>query len=168
MTLAIRPETDADRAAIYDLTRRAFAFAPYAGGDEQDLIDELRAAGALAISLVATQNGTVVGHVAFSPAAAADGSPGWFALGPVAVEPALQRQAIGSLLIKDGIRRLEATNAAGCVLVGAPTYYVRFGFKPFPHLTPKGEPPEYFQILPLATAAPTSIVDFHPLFHTQR
>ena len=137
---------------------------PFAAGDEQDLINDLRAAGALSLSLVAERGEQIVGHVAFSPATAAVGSPGWFALGPVAVEPGLQRQGIGSLLIHEGLRQLRARDAAGCILTGDPAYYARFGFRLFPHLAPPGEPAEYFMILPLANPTPTAVVAFHPLF----
>jgi putative acetyltransferase len=64
----------ADVVAIHDLTQRAFAPMPYADGDEQDVIDRLRATGALSLSLVAEQDGVVVGQVTFSPATAPDGS----------------------------------------------------------------------------------------------
>jgi putative acetyltransferase len=164
MNLIIRPETPTDHAAIYDLTKRAFAPMPYAGGDEQDLINKLRDAGALAISLVAENDGRIVGHVAFSPAFAADGSEGWYALGPVSAEPELKHQGIGSAIINAGLNMLRARNAAGCVLVGNPAYYSRFGFLPFRDLCPKGEPAEYFQILPLRIAEPTAVVRFHPIF----
>jgi putative acetyltransferase len=163
--LNIRPEAPGDHAAIYDLTKRAFAPMPYAGGDEQDLINKLRDAGALAISLVAEQNGRVVGHVAFSPAFAADGSEGWYALGPVSAEPELKHRGIGSAVINAGLDMLRERDAAGCVLVGNPSYYARFGFLPFPDLCPKGEPAEFFQILPLRTQIPTEVVGFHSLFH---
>lgn len=167
MSIVIRPEESVDHDAIYDLTRRAFAPKPFAAGDEQDLINALRAAGALTMSLVAVRGDQVVGHVAFSPAEAADGSPNWFALGPVAVEPSLKGQGIGGQLIDEGIRRLVVMNASGCILTGDPNYYTRFNFKPFPRLAPPGEPPEYFMILPLANRAPDSIVAFHPLFHPE-
>lgn len=94
--LRIRPETATDRAAIQDLTTRAFAGRSYSDGDEQDLIEALRNAGALAVSLVAEANGKIVGHVALSPAFAQDGSQGWYALGPISVDPAHQRQGIGA------------------------------------------------------------------------
>lgn len=165
MNIVIRSETPGDHAAIYDLTKRAFALMPYAGGDEQDLINKLRDVGALAISLVAEQDGRIVGHVAFSPAFAADGSEGWYALGPVSAEPELKHQGIGSAIIKAGIAMLRERDAAGCVLVGNPAYYSRFGFVPFPNLCPAGEPAEYFQILLLRIVEPTAIVRFHPLFH---
>jgi putative acetyltransferase len=160
----IRPETPADHAAIYDITERAFAPMPFSGGDEQDLINSLREAGALTLSLVATHGDRVVGHVAFSPAMAVDKSKGWYSLGPIAVEPALQRQGIGTALINDGIHRLKALDAAGCVLVGDTGYYPRHGFKPFPDLAPPGQPPEYFMILPLRVQHPATIVNFHPAF----
>ena len=163
-TVLIRPETPADHAAIHDLTQRAFAPMPYAAGDEQQLIDRLRDAGALAISLVAECDGVVVSHVAFSPATAADDAPGWFALGPVSVEPALQHRGIGSQIIRRGIAMLVERDAAGCVLVGNPAYYSRFGFRPFPALCPEHEPAGFFQILPLRIAEPDCVIGFHPLF----
>ncbi|MEO1044240.1 MAG: N-acetyltransferase [Pseudomonadota bacterium] len=163
--LAIRPEQPGDKAAIYDLTQRAFATMPYADGNEQDLVDALRDGGALALSLVAEQSGQLVGHVAFSPAIAADGSGGWYALGPVSVTPPLQNQGIGSRLINRGLDILRSRDAAGCVLVGAPEYYRRFGFAPAPENCPEQEPAEYYQLRPMGRSAPQGIIDFHPLFY---
>lgn len=168
--MIIRPEISADHAAIHDITKRAFAPMPFAAGNEQDLIDRFRAAGVLALSLVAEaeERGErhVVGQATFTPARAADGSAGWYALGPIAIEPARQGQGIGRALIEAGIAWLWERKAAGCVLVGNPDYYRRFGFQPFPQYCPDGEPAEYYQILPLGGAEPTAIVAFHPLFHS--
>jgi putative acetyltransferase len=163
--IVIRDERTEDRPVIYDLTRRAFAPMSFAAGDEQDLIDALRACGALTISLVAEMDGKVVGHVAFSPASAGDGSAGWYALGPISVEPEMQRHGIGKSMIAEGVARLRGLNAAGCILVGEPAYYQRFGFCPFPHLAPESEPAEYFMILPMGVAEPKSRMQFHPVFH---
>ena len=165
MNLVIRPERPADHAAIHDITRRAFAPMEYAGGNEQDLIDRFRDAGALAISLVAERDGVVVGQVTFTKAFAADGRPGYYALGPVAVEPELLGQHIGSKLIEAGLAMLRERDAAGCVLTGDPAYYSRFGFKTVPDLCPDGEPAEYFQLLPMRVPEPDSVIAFHPLFH---
>ncbi len=162
----IRAETPDDHAAIRDITQRAFAPMPFSNGDEPDLIEKLRGGGALVLSLVAELDSKVVGHIAFSPAFAADGSAGWYALGPVAVEPQLQKARIGTLLIETGIDMLRDRDAAGCVLVGNPNYYGRFGFKRFPDLAPENEPAEYFQILPLGEKTPDVVVGFHPLFHS--
>ena len=90
--VTIRPEGAEAIGVIYALTRRAFARMPYAAGDEQDLIDALSLS--LSLSLVAECGGEVAGHIALSPMT----PKGWFALGPVSVEPALQRQGIGSAL----------------------------------------------------------------------
>jgi putative acetyltransferase len=164
MDLLIRFEASGDYATIYDLTKRAFAPMPFAAGDEQDLINQLRDAGALVISLVAELNGKIVGHVAFSPAFAADGSEGWYTLGPVSAEPELKHRGIGKALINAGLAMLRERDAAGCVLVGNPAYYARFGFKLFPALAPGGEHAEYYQILPMRATEPSVVVSFHPLF----
>lgn len=166
MNPVIRPETPADQVAIHNITKRAFAPMTYADGNEQDLIDRFRDAGVLAISLVAELDGAVVGQVTFTEAFAADGSPGWYALGPVAVEPQLQDRHIGSKLIETGLTKLRERDAAGCVLTGDPAYYCRFGFRPVPDLCPDGEPAAYYQILPLRVTAPDSVIAFHPLFRS--
>jgi putative acetyltransferase len=165
--LTIRSETPADEAAIYDITKRAFAPMPYAGGDEQELITTLRDGGALTISLVAELEGVLVGHIAFSPATSDDGAAGWFALGPVSVDPDYQKQGIGGALIKAGFARLNALDAAGCILTGNPTYYQRFGFKPCPDLAPLREPAPFFMAIELGGKRPTARFAFHPLFYNE-
>lgn len=165
MNMVIRDETAADHEAIFDLTKRAFASMPFSEGDEQHLIDALRKANALAISMVAVKNEGVVGHVAFSPAMSGEPNSKWFALGPVAVEPELQGQRIGSALIEAGILRLKKIGASGCILTGDPHFYSRFGFRQFPEFCPLGEPPEYFMMLPFKFTTPSTVVQFHPLFH---
>jgi len=138
---------------------------PFAAGDEQDLINALRDACALSCSLVAIRNDQVIGHIAFSPAYAADGSPDWFALGPVSVEPDLQGQGIGSALIGAGLEWLAEAHAAGCILTGNPDFYRRFGFRSYPELAPPSDPAEYFMILPMGCRSPEAVISFHPLFH---
>jgi putative acetyltransferase len=165
MDIVIRTERPDDHIAIHDITKRAFAPMPFADGDEQELIGKLRDADALALSLVAEMDGIVVGQITLTPAFAADNSPGWFALGPIAVAPEHQSQGIGGQLIRAGTEWMGEQDAAGCVLVGNPAYYSRFGFVPFPALAPHGEPAEYFQILPLRVYEPSVVVGFHPLFH---
>jgi putative acetyltransferase len=161
----LRDEQPGDEAAIYQLTQRAFAPMAFAAGDEQDLISALRAAGALSLSLAAVRDDQIVGHIAFSPASAADDLLGWYALGPVSVDPALQGQGIGGRLIEAGLARLTALQAAGCILTGNPVYYRRFGFVVRPDLAPPGEPAKYFMVRPLGDPSPNKIVAFHPLFH---
>jgi putative acetyltransferase len=165
MSVQIRHECAEDAQAIHDLTARAFAPMPFAGGDEQLLPARFRSANVLALSLVAELGGKVIGQLTLTPAIAADSAPGWFALGPISVDPDYQKHGIGSRMIAAAIGWLKSKNAAGCALVGNPAYYGRFGWRPAPDLTPAGEPAEYYQILPLADAEPKTIISFHPLFY---
>jgi putative acetyltransferase len=85
--VTVRSEARADAPAIRALTIAAFRDAPHTGHDEQHIVDELRRAGALTISLVAEDRGVVVGHVAVSPVSISDASAGWYGLGPISVQP---------------------------------------------------------------------------------
>ena len=163
--IAVRPERAEDSANIHDLTRRAFAPMPFSDGDEHYLIDALREADALSLSLVAEQDQVIVGHVAFSSAFPADGSPGWYALGPVSAEPALQKSGIGRRLIETGLDQLRSEGATGCILVGDPGYYCRFGFSVRPELSPAAEYADYFQHLPFGETDADCVIAFHPLFN---
>jgi putative acetyltransferase len=157
--VVIRPEEIADHEAIHALTARAFAGHAYSDGSEPRVIDGLRDADALALSLVALVSDRLVGHVAFSPVA-----PRWFALGPVSVEPALQRQGIGARLIHEGLHRIRERGADGCVLVGDHRYYARFGFALDPSLAPPGLPAAHFQWLSFHATRPEVPLVFHRAF----
>lgn len=160
----IRPEQSADAEAIRHVTFEAFRGMPFADGDEHELIGVLRESGALAVSLVADLDGTIIGHIAFSPATTADGSAGWYALGPVSVLPEFQGVGIGSALIIGGIQRIETLGGRGCILTGDPNYYVRFGFRPAPELAPANEPAEYFMIKAIGSSMPHGPFGFHEAF----
>jgi len=162
----IRPERPGDEAEIGATTGAAFAGKTYSDQTEPQMIERLRRAGALTISLVAEEDGRVVGHVAFSPVTLSGGEAGWYGLGPISVRPDRQKQGIGSALIHEGMERLRALGAQGCVLVGDPGYYNRFGFAAAdPALKVADVPPEYFLVLPLQGSVPSGIVAFHPGFY---
>ena len=161
----IRRENASDFEVIREITEAAFRGMPYAGGDEQDVIDRLRAADALTCSLVAAIDGEVVGHIAFSPAMAADESHPWFALGPVSVLPALQRQGIGSTLIVSGLAKIEDLGALGCILTGNPPYYRKFGFVVSPENVPPNEPEEFFMLKLLKATCAVGSFRFHDAFY---
>ncbi|TPE49373.1 GNAT family N-acetyltransferase [Amaricoccus solimangrovi] len=163
MSALIRPERPADAGPIRAVTKAAFATAPHAAGTEAEIIEGLRVAGALALSLVAEEGGEVIGHVAFSPVTIG-GAAGWFGLGPVSVRPDRQRAGIGRALIGAGLARLRAWGAAGCVLVGDPDYYRRFGFASDPGVSYPGVPGEYVLRLVLAGPPARGAAVFHPAF----
>lgn len=160
----IRNETAADADAITAVTLAAFATLEISQHTEQFIVKALRAAGALAVSLVAELDGRVVGHVAFSPVVLSDGTPDWHGLGPVSVLPAHQRQGIGKALIRQGLARLQAMGARGCCLVGHPDYYRKFGFRNLDQLAHAGVPLEYFLALSFDGHWPQGTVAFHEAF----
>jgi putative acetyltransferase len=160
----IRNETDADVKAITDVTVEAFKAMAFSHHTEQFIVEALRAAGALTVSLVAEVNGRVVGHIAFSPVTMSDGTPDWYGLGPVSVLPEYQRQGIGSALIREGLARLRGLNARGCCLVGHPEYYKKFGFVNTSELAYEGVPPEVFFVLSFEGRIPRGTVTFHEGF----
>ena len=165
--IIIRPESPADTPAIEAVTVAAFANAPHAAHTEQFIVAALRRAGALSVSLVAALDGEVVGHVAVSPVSLSDRSAGWFGLGPISVLPEHQGRGIGSQLMQQALRLLRERGAAGCVLVGDPAFYTRFGFQPEAALTYPGVPPEYFLALPFGPTVPQAAVRFHEAFGAQ-
>jgi putative acetyltransferase len=162
--MLVRSETPSDTEAITKVTIAAFEDLAISGHTEQYIIDALRRAGVLTISLVAELDGQVVGHVAFSPLLISDGSPNWYGLGPVSVLPQHQRLGIGTALILKGLALLKDLGGLGCALVGDPNYYRRFGFKNIPGLTHEGIPQEVFLALPLGGPVPRGSVTFHEGF----
>jgi putative acetyltransferase len=162
--MLIRPETQADIDAITEITKLAFENHPFSRNTEQFIILALRAADALAVSLVADLDGTVVGHIAFSLITLPDGSENWYGLGPVSVAPAYQKQGIGSRLVHEGLRLIKEAQAQGCVLVGDPRYYERFGFKSPEGLSHEGVPQENFMALAFGGRIPKGSIEFHPAF----
>lgn len=167
MNITIRPETSEDIQSIGQVTALAFAGKPYSDQTEPLIIERLRKAGALSLSLVAESNSQVVGHAGFSVVHINGMDLGWFGLGPISVLPELQKHGIGSKLIETGLSMLREMGAKGCVLEGNPGYYHRFGFRARPGLTYAGSPAlEYFMALPFYEETPTGQVEFHKAFYS--
>lgn len=162
--IVLRDEVETDAAVIAEVTVAAFETLAISNHTEQFIIEALRAAKALTLSLVAELDGKVIGHVAFSRLTIADGTPNWYGLGPISVRPAYQRQGIGTALIYEGLSRLRKLHASGCCLVGHPEYYPRFGFTNRTKLFLEGVPPEVFFALPFVEPAPQGAVHFHEAF----
>ena len=167
MTIEIRNELATDVDAINAVTIAAFSDAPHTGHTEQFIVKALRSTGKLSISLVAERDGEVVGHVAVSPVSISDGSTGWYGLGPISVMPACQGQGIGSRLMQAALQALRASGAAGCVVLGEPGYYGRFGFRAEPGLVLADVPPEYFQALAFSGTVPSGTVTYDAAFNAR-
>ncbi|HEX4052356.1 MAG TPA: N-acetyltransferase [Steroidobacteraceae bacterium] len=116
------------------------------------------------MSLVAEVDARIVGHVAASPVCISDGSVGWFGLGPVSVSRTYQSQGIGFALIRAALQCLAQTHAAGCVVLGEPGYYRRFGFRVRDDLNFPSVPRENFQALAFRDTWPHGVVTYHRAF----
>jgi putative acetyltransferase len=122
-TVAVRFEEPRDEAAVRDLNDAAFE-SPLEGS----LVDTLRGSDG-SLSLVATIDDRVVGHILFTPVTIEANTRVRVAgLGPMSVLPARQRQGIGSQLIVAGLEACRREGYSAIVLVGHPEYYPRFGF----------------------------------------
>jgi putative acetyltransferase len=162
--LLIRDEQTTDFSTISEVTIAAFETMEISNHTEQFIIEALRAANALTISLVAEIDGRVVGHIVFSPVTMSDGSKDWYGLGPVSVHPDFQRKGIGKALIQEGLSRLKNLKAKGCCLVGHPQYYRQFGFNNVEELVHEGVPKEVFFALSFDGNIPQGNVLFHEGF----
>ncbi|HET9644155.1 MAG TPA: N-acetyltransferase [Burkholderiaceae bacterium] len=165
--MIIRQEQKRDYDAIKQVTAGAFALMEHSNQTEPAIIAALRDAGALTISLVATDGDEIIGHVAFSPVTIDGEDCNWFGLGPVSVRPDLQGRGIGGALIRRGLNELRAQGAAGCAVLGDPGYYRRFGFENDPDLRYLGLPPEYFMRLTFGSSDPAGHVEYHAAFGAQ-
>lgn len=164
MDILIRDEHPEDAYAIWQLTKTAFQSNVHSVGGEAEIIEALRRGGALTISLVAVLEDEIVGQITFSPVTIDGRAQGWYGLGPVSVKPQVQGKGIGSALIREGLMRLEHAHGKGCVLLGDPVYYERFGFKNDPSLRYPSAPTEYFLALRLKGASLSGEVAYHQAF----
>ncbi len=123
--VVIREERSEDAPGIRRVNELAFARPA-----EADLVDALRDAGAVTLSLLAEREGRIVGHILFSPVTIESPEEAFPAVGlaPMAVEPGLQRGGIGSALVRAGLSALRAAEHEVVVVLGHPEYYPRFGF----------------------------------------
>jgi putative acetyltransferase len=175
--ILVRAETEADVSAVRRLNELAFGRT-----EEASLVDALRAAAHPHVSLVAVEDGEVVGHIFFSPvsiepddsvstqAAAAAGGAAAMGLAPMAVLPQRQNRGIGSQLIREGLRACRSLGCEVVVVLGHPEYYPRFGFVPASRVGLRSEydvPDEVFMATELAAGAlegMRGLVKYHPAF----
>lgn len=164
VNIHLRKEQSDDIEEIDELIIAAFLEAPHTSHTEQFIVKQLRDAEALSTSIVAELGERIVGHVALSRVEISDGSAGWYGLGPISVDPEMQGRGIGSQLMCEAERELRNIQANGCVLLGEPEYYRRFGFKAIDRLILPDVPPEYFLALHLDGTIPRGVVTYHKAF----
>jgi putative acetyltransferase len=170
--LIIRRETEADWNDVCEVNERAFG-----RPDEADLVDKLREANAVTLSLVGVLDGRIIAHVLFSPVVlemdggrTAKSSGFGVGLGPVAVLPEYQNQGFGSQLIWEGIRQCREVGHGFMVVLGHPEYYPRFGFQPSVELGIRSQfdvPSEVFMVMefkPEALHDKKGLIKYRPEF----
>ncbi|WP_428265093.1 GNAT family N-acetyltransferase [Haliangium sp.] len=162
-----RTERPEDHDAIWHVNQLAFG-----QPNEADLVDALRAAGALTLSLVAERDHEVVGHIAFSPVTVASPAGDFEAIGlaPLAVVPEQQRRGVGTQLVRAGLDLLGRAGHQVVIVLGHPDYYPRFGFV---RASSRGIRWEHeadddafmaLELEPGALAGRVGVVRFHPAF----
>ncbi|PTB31137.1 GNAT family N-acetyltransferase [Photobacterium phosphoreum] len=166
--MEIRAEKVSDIENITALTYRTFENHPHhepgAKPTEHLIVNRLREANMLALSLVCEDENNIIGHIAFSPILINGKQSTWYGLGPLSVTSERQGKGIGSALIRFGLSQLKAQDIEGVVLLGEPQYYARFGFESQPDLTLAGVPAEYFMAKALANNIPKGEVGYHSAF----
>jgi putative acetyltransferase len=125
--ITIRAENAEDIPAVRRVNKLSFG-----RPQEAALVDALRAVAHPQVSLVAVEDGQILGHIFFSPVSIEpeDAHPAALGLAPMAVLPAYQRQGIGSQLVREGLRECQRIGCNVVVVLGHPEYYPRFGFMP--------------------------------------
>lgn len=129
MNITIRPEQINDYDSIKRINDEAFG-----QKNEGLLVNALRKTSEYipSLSLVAESYSKIIGHILFYPVdiKTEKGNYNVLSLAPMAVLPSYQKKGIGSSLIEKGIEKCKVTDFDVVIVVGHPTYYPRFGFKP--------------------------------------
>ena len=131
-SIEIREESPRDFDAVCELTNAAFSASEFGHNGEAELIDSLRTSSSSLLSLVASLDKQVIGHILFTPVSieSESGSLKGMGLAPMSVHPKFQRQGVGTSLIREGIRQLWSAECQFIAVLGHPDYYPRFGFRP--------------------------------------
>lgn len=165
MDYTIRSEQPADIKPIAIMIQAAFEGHAYSEGLEGAIVENLRKNNQLSLSLVAVSENTIVGHIAFSPVKIDGKDRQWYGLGPLSVSPEYHGRGLGSALVREGLKRLRERGGKGCVVLGNPAYYQRFGFMANPGLTCDGAPTAPFTAVSLCDHdLPTGAAKFHDSF----
>lgn len=150
--IKIRQEIPSDRKKIFELIKNTFAQAQHTDGDEHNLVDRLRESTAFIpeLSLVAEYNNEIIGHILFSKIKVGDSVQ--LALAPLSVATKYQKLGIGSNLIQEGHKIAKTMGYEYSILLGYPSYYSKFGYKPahiFGIKSPFDAPKEFYMAINL-------------------
>jgi putative acetyltransferase len=118
--IEVRDEIPRDRKAVYQVVSSAFGQLA-----EAELVEKLREDNDSVVSLVADEDGQIVGHVLLSRMNAPFPA---LALAPVSVIPTRQRNGIGSALVTRAVNSVRGKGWVAIFVLGDPNYYERFGF----------------------------------------
>jgi len=177
--MKLRLETEADHVAVHNIHAAAFET-----DAEARLVSALRANAHPIVSIVAVDDSEeVFGHILFTPVTLSpelspeprpETSPTpaetIMGLAPMAVSPALQRQGIGSDLVRAGLEQCAEIGTLAVIVLGHPDYYPKFGFQPastFGLRSTYDVPDEVFmarELVPDGLADRNGIVHYHPAF----
>jgi putative acetyltransferase len=165
--MLIRHEEPKDQAGVRGVNASAFDTP-----SEANLVDVLRKEVHPVISLVAEDNGAIVGHIMFSPVSLSDHAElKIMGLGPMAVAPEHQRKGIGSALVMAGLESCKDLGFGAVIVLGHSGYYPRFGFSPSVRYDIRCEyevPQEAFMVLELVTGylrGAEGIIKYHAAFN---
>ena len=164
LEVTVRPERKADLDGINETISSAFLNHPHSNHKEHLIVSDLRESLSLDVSLVADVDDEVIGHIAFSKVMINGQDLSWYGLAPVSVHPKFQNSGVGSKLIRQGLETIKELGAKGCVLLGEPQYYERFGFKANASLILDGVRPEYFLTLSFSGPLPSGKVGYNIAF----
>lgn len=123
--IGIRREEAKDRDAVRHVNELAFD-----NGPEATLVDKLRAACEEYLSFVAVEDGSVIGHILYTPVILEDCPETGMGLAPMSVLPLRQGKGIGSRLVRYSLEYLRDAGCPYVIVLGHPGYYPRFGFEP--------------------------------------
>jgi putative acetyltransferase len=164
--MLIRTEEKTDWIAVHAVNEAAFGTSA-----EANFVDILRQQARPIISLVADENGTIVGHIMFSPVELSGHSERRIiGLAPMAVIPKHQRHGIGSALVRAGLDKCKQLGIEAVVVLGHPAFYPRFGFAPSTRFGIGCEydvPEDVFmakELQPGALKGASGTIKYHPAF----
>ncbi|EOD54466.1 GNAT family N-acetyltransferase [Aeromonas molluscorum] len=164
----LRTERPGDMLPVYELVSAAFGRT-----DEAELVNRLRECGAAVVTQVEEEDYEFMGHLLLSPVTINGLEGPWLGLAPVAVHPDWQGQGIGSELIREGLDTALEMDWKAVVVLGDPSYYSRFGFRPaseFGLCCCYEVPSEHFMAMELQAGGLAGLhgeVLYHPLFDEQ-